>query len=300
MRDTTKTEFEDAKKKYGDVFAIGQRLAGMGDRRLLWSEMLKAVNDCLPRDPPPAPGKAAKEIPISDRNIIYVDSLDCQYLPDPTAWIAKATPLMAASAPAAPATPAPAADGGQTPPPGGQPTPPATGTQPPAATPDQSPPPSGDAQPAPPAGDNSAWVIHIVGHHYHNHEQGNMAGEYLRKNFLQPLNEKTDLMLGDTDEKGQPIPISTKDLGIQYAVRTSTATRITPQDVINPNLPQAGTPLPGGGLANAPDPEKLNRFDFAVEFLWKPTPQVQRQKHRLEEQKKKNEAAEAPKVAGGG
>src|SRR5262249_18995607 len=98
---------------------------------------------------------------------------------------------------------------------------------------------------------------------------------------------------------GQPIPISTKDLGIQYAVGTSTNTQIKIEPVINPNIPTISVPGPNG-VATEPPPENLNRFDLAAEFLWKPTSQAQRQKHRLAEQTKKNEAAEAAKVAGGG
>ena len=79
---TAQTDFSKAKDDRDAAWAIGDKLAGIGERRVEWAEMLKAVNDCLPRLPPLPPGKKSQDIPIEDRGTIYVDSIDCQYFPN--------------------------------------------------------------------------------------------------------------------------------------------------------------------------------------------------------------------------
>ena len=58
LASSTQTDFEEANTKYNVVPEIGERLKQIGEQRLLWAEMLKAVNECLPHDPPPQPNNA--------------------------------------------------------------------------------------------------------------------------------------------------------------------------------------------------------------------------------------------------
>ena len=68
---------------------VGNDLAGIGDRRIVWAELLKAINDCLPKDEKPPED-------ISQRNIIYVDSIDCERRADVTDWKTAAEALIPA------------------------------------------------------------------------------------------------------------------------------------------------------------------------------------------------------------
>ena len=73
------------RRKRDEAWAIGNKLAGIGERRVAWAELMKAINECLPKLPPLAAGKKPQDIPVEDRGTIYVDSVDCQYYPNLTA-----------------------------------------------------------------------------------------------------------------------------------------------------------------------------------------------------------------------
>ncbi|HTQ38873.1 MAG TPA: type IV pilus assembly protein PilM, partial [Pirellulales bacterium] len=225
MANTAGTDFKAAKEddanSYDKVKAIGQRLSSIGERRVVWAELLKAINDCLPRDEKPPDD-------ISKRNIIYVDSIDCEKRPDLTDWIAAAQPLMPTDEKTKPPDGTPATGAGTAPgdtnagaPAGATPAgPDATAATPPPAAPA----PDGSAAPAaaPDASGNlldasgpGGWIVMIKAHHYHNHsDDQNSGAEYVRRTLLKELREKNDIQLADVDDKGRPVPLSTKDLGI--------------------------------------------------------------------------------------
>ncbi len=105
---TAKSDFDKAGEDYKSVQQIGSDLANIGDRRMAWAELLKAINECLPKD------AGAKPDDISKRNVIYVDSIDCERKTDLSEWKTAAQALLPAddkakegvadgSAPAAPA-----------------------------------------------------------------------------------------------------------------------------------------------------------------------------------------------------
>ncbi|HZZ30309.1 MAG TPA: type IV pilus assembly protein PilM [Pirellulales bacterium] len=302
---------EDDPNSYDKVQTVGQRLSAIGDHRVVWAELLKAVNDCLPKDD----GKPPPE--IDKRNIIYVDSIDCEKRSDLTDWIAAAQQLMptdekpkAAAAPPDAAQPDPNAGGA---PPAAPAPAPAGG--PPAATPA----PDGTAAPAAvvdssgngllDASGNSGWIVMIKAHHYHNHsDDQNSAAEYVRGTLLKQLREKNDIQLADVDDKGRPILLSTKDLGIDMPVLVSTQTNTIMTTVTDPNIPGNGGVVTGpsgpGMGANAAAAaaakavsQEVPEFPFVIEFIWKPTPYLQRQKNRLTAEKQKTPEQEQPKVA---
>jgi type IV pilus assembly protein PilM len=281
--------FDEAEKHYDEVRQRSQRLSGMGEWRLVWAEMLKAVNSCLPRDP----GKTPDDISL--RDVLYIDSIDCEYFSDPNSWKTAAAEKMHDGKSAAPAAAAPAADAAA----------PAADA---AAAPADA--PSAEAAPA---GDTGAWVIEIKGHHYHNKDQTNFGAGYVRNRFLKPLAEKNDLLLGDTDG-GKPIKISMKDLGIEMPVSVNSSVKTTPEILTDPNVTDAGASgtLPGaghGGFGAAPPPvaaapqrpatQTVNRYDFVVQFLWKPTPMSARQEKRDQIKKQQEEKKAEPEGLAG-
>ncbi len=242
---TAQTDFGKAKEDRDAAWAIGDKLAGIGERRVVWAELLKAVNDCLPRLPPLPPGKKSQDIPIEDRGTIYVDSIDCEYFPNLDAQ-RKAMEKLAAEDQPKPADGQPTTDAADsTPPPGAQPTAaPASGGE------------AGGGGTAPAAA-TGGWVVQIKGHHFHNKiNDTDIAKAYVRRTFLKELREKNDLVLGDTDDKQQPIKISTKDLGIELPVIVTTSSTPVEQTLTDPNMqqllsanPNAST-QPGGAGAD--------------------------------------------------
>jgi hypothetical protein len=155
--------------------------------------------------------------------------------------------------------------------------------------------------------------VQIKGHHFHNKlNDTDIANAYVRRTFLKELREKNDLVFADTDDKQQPIKISTKDLGIELPVIVTTSSAPVEQTLTDPNMQQLLSANPGastqpGGVGaqptvpgtSRPVSEKVRQFDFIVQFIWKPTPLYLREAHRREEhnREKANDADQTPQVA---
>src|SRR5262245_38916118 len=179
--------------QFDNVVKIANNLQTNVDGRLLWLEMLKAIDAALPKDTRPPEKRQETEEDIAKREELHIEGIECEFMPDLTNWQASFMKYYTpAGKPAAPAAAAPAngeaaangqppAQDGTTPPAGqtadaatatppagaaGPPpspdstTPPADGTTPPA---DGTTPPADGAAPA-----NSGWVIELRGYHYHN------------------------------------------------------------------------------------------------------------------------------------
>jgi len=82
-------EFATASQNYDSVHQVGNSLADIGQRRIVWAELLKAINECLPKDEKPPDN-------ISERNIIYVDAIDCERKADVNEWKTAAQQLIPA------------------------------------------------------------------------------------------------------------------------------------------------------------------------------------------------------------
>jgi len=306
-----KSDFDKAGEDYKSVQQIGNDLGGIGDRRIVWAELLKAINDCLPKDDKPPDD-------ISKRNVIYVESIDCDHKADLTEWKTAAQALIPADDKAKTPGGAPA-DGAAAPP--ADAAAPAADASAAAATP----PADGAAAPPPAAGNgglldasgNAGWIIMIRAHHYHNDDKDQNSGaEYVRGTLLKELREKDDLKLADVDDKGNPVLVSTKQLGIDSPVMVNTSTKWNSVTVTDPNAvagaPQAAPMGPGAPIdANAPGAaamgaaaaatrqttQTVGDYPFVVEFIWKPTPLSERQRIRQAEQQKKAAEPEQPKMA---
>ncbi len=97
---TWKSDAETAKANLAKIDEIGQHLVGNVENRVVWLELLRAVNECLPHEeedeaaPPAADGaEAAAEAtekprkPIMERNELHITSFECQRLPSAGFWI---------------------------------------------------------------------------------------------------------------------------------------------------------------------------------------------------------------------
>ena len=139
---------EDKKKQseLALIQRIGQEVAGGTDRRVMWMEVLKAINSSLPPmdptgkivkpgDPPPDPQK----LPFVKRQDLKVEYIESQFYPDLSVWFSnevkrkylELNSQLVGGAATAPGSAAPSATNA---------TPPAAGT--PASTPPSSTPPS--------------------------------------------------------------------------------------------------------------------------------------------------------------
>ncbi len=204
---------------------IGEEVVGADDRRVLWLEMLKALDSALPWTEGVEPGTYVdfKKLPMDQRKELHIEYIESEYFPDVTTWwtpevqnryvelqraFGENTGPMAADAAAAPATtPAPAtapAAGATTPVPG---TAPAGGATTPAA----------DATAAPGAGPTGpGWVIELKGYHYYNSNIEFGGAVHVRHTILKNLQNGTVTLPIDHGTKGREFTM--QELGILFPI----------------------------------------------------------------------------------
>ena len=127
---------DDAHRADGEVrrksSTIGDNLQSNVDGRLLWLELLKAIDAALPKDTRPPEQRKETDEDIAKRPELHIESMDCEYFADLTPWQTsitanlrkKAAPPTAAEPGAADPNAVPATDGET--PPGDVAAPPAT------------------------------------------------------------------------------------------------------------------------------------------------------------------------------
>jgi type IV pilus assembly protein PilM len=266
-----KRQIEEAKSNFAAIDKIGQHLVGNIEGRLLWMELLKAINECLPADPKL---KDAKLPEVERRNELHLTHLDAEWVPDLSQWFAQVgrwyqpgpgeKPLpVAAAAPGDPGA-APGDPGAAPPDPGAEPPPDGAGA------------PPADGQPKfGPHG--PGWVITIRGRHYHNSETagGDLGAQFVRKTFINALQSK-DRVIELRTAAGKPEMVSVKDLGISYPLLRDPG-RIEPFTITNTS-PDSQEKTAGGETTKKS--VEVRKFDFVVQFAWQPIPPSGREKRR--------------------
>jgi type IV pilus assembly protein PilM len=243
---------------------------------------VKAVTSSLPHDE----GKRPDE--IMDRRELHITEVECENFPDLAVWFqgvqqiynevkagrADTSTTAAAQTPLATDGTAPA-----TAPPAVVPVPSAAAIPAPVSTPDGASAPTTAATPAGTAGPNGeGWVIQLRGYHYHNKNKEGAA--FVRETLIKDLEEGT-VMLAGPDGKEQEVQIS--KLGVSYPLLVETE-RIRPQEIDDPDAAPAAAPPPRAigavgqrNQAVEQRPKKtVQRFDFVLQFAWKPTTFEQR------------------------
>lgn len=267
-----------AQKELEDVKVIGGVLVSNIEGRMLWLEILKAVQQCLPYDPP---GKVPTDIHL--RNKLNITQIQCQRVANLGEWYATVQQFDSYNKPTAPVAGAEGAAAD-----------PAAAAQQPAAEPAA----EGAAPTAGPTGEG--WVFQITGYHYHNAkgERTNYGAEYVRNSFLAKLNDPdfTTVIkkIGERPEE----EVSPRELGIRYPLLVDPG-KVYEEEVLDENAEEVKPAAVAGqvGAAQiAPPTIKLHRFDFTVQFCWTETPFTQRQANRLAAEKAKAEA-DAKKAA---
>ena len=79
--DKLKSDYKGKEEELKRIASIGDRLAEVRERRMLWPELMAAINQCLPSEPQPAFDK-----PIGDRREIFIDRIDCRYVEKLEDW----------------------------------------------------------------------------------------------------------------------------------------------------------------------------------------------------------------------
>ncbi len=282
--DQKKTAYDTAKGEFTSINEIGAGLVGNVEGRWLWPEMLMALSQCLPADPPDArPEK------IGDRNELHITEMDCEWFPDLATWYSSGVGERIAATKGAMKMPSPVSAAPAAPAEGGEPAPadgaPADSNAPPddsnavpadGATPDGS---SAPAEATPDPGPTGAgWVIELRGFHFHNEDPLNRTSRYLYNTLIENLQNKVVTVI---DPKGAKIEIPIKELGISAPVILTENVQYTPVQV----------PDNDGNLTI-----DAKRWDFVVQFAWVPTTSNERE----EKKKQKVEGDQPAELAAGG
>ena len=272
-----KAAYDAAKAEFDQATKTGENLVGNVDGRLLWLEMFKAVDQCLPTDTNERPED------IMDRNEVHIKELNCEWFADLKTWYATGvaerikdlmagmTSAAANDAAAAPDAATPEAPGAPAP---GAPAAPAPGAPAIAAppAPGAAPAAPGAAPGAPPVEDpgpsGPGWVIQLKGYHYHNKDSFESLGAgFVRDTLIKNLREAKIKLVGKDDQETE---WSIKELGIGYPVIASEIRPLSTEQWEDPNAPASA-----GGKAVT-----LKRFDFTLQFAWQPTPLSKRLEKR--------------------
>ena len=243
--------FKAAETELENVAKSGTNLAGIPERRLLLAELMKAINDCLPRDV----GEPPKE--ISQRKELHITRLDQEYYPDLATWFTDVGAKWkeqhpTSGAPVVATSPAPdaAAAEGATPPDAA--TPPAEGAAPPdaaappaangdaaaaepaaaadaaAADPNAAVDPNADASadPSAAAGEPAVGptgegiVFELEGHHYHNEGFRDVGGAFIRETLIKNLDTMTVALPVYRNGATTMERFTMKELGVDFPVIT--------------------------------------------------------------------------------
>ena len=305
------TRDTDQMADFKHVSAVGQEVIGNADRRLLWLELLRAINESLPKDPRNAENEILDPeiVPYVDRLELQIEHVESEYYPDLKVWFNDevrrlySQDLLTIEEEQVEEQPAaePAADEVADAP---APAPPAP--EPPPAEPLPSGQPGSNGQqgevPEIPGPVGPGWVIELKGIHYHNSSdsvRSDTAGpNYVRKTLLKNLREAKVWLPEDPSDPANPslTGFSLKELGIGFAIIADQKTELRNR-IPNPNAKRPATSSSLDTFGTIPsttaateEPEKeiseffdAPKFSFRVQFCW----QEKRLSERLAERGRK-------------
>ena len=247
-------------KKLTFLNAVGEEIAGDAEKRLVWMELIRGINQIIPRGKyegvEPGEMPSPKDVPYEDRIDFHITSFETKYYEDISEWYTKREKrfneenadwesLMKVQKTAEEAA----------------------------------------ATPAAPTG--AFWVIELQGYHYYNNpdrvglDGNNHTRRYLTTAFRDPSLLPPDVIARSIKlpdpETGEMIDFTPAELGISYPLMLDIGTAVE-SSIPNPDYEP---PVDGGvTLEEDPDAEpqflKPRRMDFVFQFLWTPTTHDQR------------------------
>lgn len=293
------TADEEQRKRQATMVAIGKEVVGAADRRVLWLEVMKSINESLPemadaKRIPKGTIPDHKQLPFAQRRDLKIEYVESAFYPDLTVWYnAEVKRLYEEQHPevvaAFKAANAPPAAPGTNP---GQPVPP---PQPVPGAPPADP----AAGPTLPGPSGPGWVFELKGYHFFMSDATLGGSAHVKNTLLKALEHGTVNL--PTGPGANPISFKLKELGIGYSILVQEKIN-RDQRLENPNYAGPAT-TPGGVIdtATAAQPEdpnnppffKVDRCDFVVQFCWQEKPLNVRLEERVKAQKAADEAARA-------
>ena len=302
---TYEADFTAQKEAFSKIDNIARNIVHNVLGRMLWLEVTRAINAALPRDP-----VGAEIEDPTKRNELHIVQIETQRLDEVDAqkwlaWVKQSGWLR--EDPAAPAARTDATDGtAGTDPAGPNAAPPANPAAPAEDPADVAADPtldggdplydtaSTDAAEVPEGEQGPAWLIQIVGYHYHNpvdrlRDQG---ADFVEKTLIQRLRQdKVTVQLPDGSEEEVPVAA----VGIHHPVLIAPGPINWDYEVIDPEAIENGI-LPGAGGRedesrrpnvrqrvfyqqqgmDTPGMKKQPRFEFVVQCLWRKLPEEER------------------------
>lgn len=228
--------------RFDEIEQIRRNLRSNDDGRLLWLELLKAIDAALPNDPRPIAAREPTAEDVRNRTELHIDSIDCEHFADVSVWYGEVRQALQEAAgivaPAAPAEDA-VAEGEAV-----------DGVADPAieeggvvdeelaaadaeaegeliddmAQEFEESGLEGEGEDLGPSG--PGWVIQLTGYHFHNSDfdnpgefdVDNEAGQFVRRTLVKNLREGSVTL---PDSAGNPVEVSLKELGVSYPVMVS-------------------------------------------------------------------------------
>ena len=269
-----KTSFEAAQNRFNTIKSVGENIVHNSDGALVWLEVLKAINDSLPRDPS---DKHPDDLEL--RRDIHIEEIKCEWSSDVAAWYNQAKPIHDAAirkpSAATTAVVAPTTDQPESTDAGGD----AADAAPPPAATDAAAPAEAEAAPT-----GEGWIVQLRGYHFHNGRKAQQTGEgetaeFVRRTFFKHLEEGSVMLPGPNGELQE---VKIKQLGISMPVLVNPEKAVE-VDVIDGDIERMASdstsrPRPGEAAAkrptdtSAPAAVKKRKFSFVAQFLWQVTP----------------------------
>lgn len=262
------TKDETLQAELGKLQAIGTELAGNTDRRLLWLELFRAINQALPRDADFQPGviRNPEDKPFSQRSDLYIEAIETQHFEDLATWFTEdvkkryllSQPWLTQVNPAAAEDENSGQDGGAAE---------AAATE---ITGPQGP----------------GWIIEVRGYHYFNDDIRTSRAQHVRNTFIKRLAmQKVRLPRGD----GKLEVFSMEELGVNFALMLGDG-ETKKEKIQNPNYVPPKATEEDGAASAGPAPQnppaakaaddkqpavdsqpqffEETKYSFVVQFCW--------------------------------
>jgi type IV pilus assembly protein PilM len=231
-----KMDFEKAGEKFKKTDIHGANLLVTVEGRRRWLEIIQAINACMPRD-----AEAASKTP-EKRVQVIVTSVVCERADAVDRWYNESSTSIAEVAKSAVGE---------------------------AATPKEGATPAA-AQADIPKG--AAWVFRVTGYHFHNTEGGEFGMAFVKSHFAANFLRDEISVVNDA---GETLVVKVKKLGIEFPAIVDLGMNNDYEIEIDSDsigAPADGEKLPDGVVLSDDGVlmRKLPRFDFAVEFVWRP------------------------------
>jgi type IV pilus assembly protein PilM len=302
------SENSNLKSKFDGIVKIGQNLQSNVEGRLLWLELLKAIDAALPMDERPAEERAQTDEDVTGRTELHIEHMECEYFEDLSQWFTGVQSLYTQSRTEfvdqadEPSSDEDAAGGDQSE---------AEATEDSRESRENV--PANDNIPGDASGfgadngfgdngvggqgfgdgDDTAgaaegpsgpgWVIQLNGYHFHNSDPYNEGQPFLQNTFIKQL-EEGSVQLPD-GPNGELIDVPIADLGISHPIVVTQnkiyEVQYDPEATSEQGaqrsmgLPMRRIPgMPGNQQGNQeeefkePVRWKLREYDFVIQFAW--------------------------------